>query len=142
VTKEMIELPKRNTSPIIIDEDIKSSITLTESQIDRLVDAGTKMTGDLGEIVKNVVAIYRIRIEAENDVIKINAMTDQIVASTRADIDRLCQMGKNVHTRGEVVVNVLNAVIGMLEKIPELDNGSRHALIDQLGKILTAVVSG
>jgi len=98
------------------------------------------MAGDMGEIAKDVVAIYRIRSEAGADVARVEAATRHVVASARAEIDRLAQRESHTRTRGQVVVEVIQAVTATIRVIPEMDSASRHSLIDSLRWLVEAAV--
>jgi hypothetical protein len=137
----MIELQDRLSNSLYpLPTGGEQGTKLTEGQMDRVVDAAARMAGDIGEITKGVVAIYRIRAEAGADVARVEAATRQIVASARAEIDRLAQRESHTRTRGQVVVDVIKAVTAAMETIPDVDSTSRHALVDSLRWLAEAVV--
>jgi hypothetical protein len=142
VNKELPELPKRNRVPITPPQDGRVLRGLTEVQIARIVDAASRMVGDLGPIVQDVVTIWRIRAEAGADVARIDASTRQIVAAARAEIDRLAQVESHTRSRGQVVVDVIKAFTALIETVPELDTASRHGLVDSLRWLVEAAVKG
>lgn len=116
--------------PAFSDRD--KGLALSEKQMNQIIEAGSKMVSDAGEIVKDLVAIAKIRAEAGADVARIEASTRHLVASVRSEIDRLAQLEKNTKTRGQVVTDIIRQITLAMETIPDLDYASRHALIDQL----------
>ncbi len=134
------ELPNRNQVPVRPPQDVGVHRGLTELQFARIVDAASRMAGDLGPIAKDVMTIWRIRAEAGADIARIDASIRQIVAAARAEIDRLTQVESHTRTRGQVVVDVIKAVTAALETVPELDTASRHALVDSLRWLVEAAV--
>jgi len=111
---------------------------LTEAQVNQIVIAGSKAVGDLGEIVKDVVAIFRIRNETAGAVECLDAQTRQIVVSAKAEIDRLVQSENHTRTRGQVVVDIVKMLPAALDAIPDVDSDSRRALIDSLRWLVEA----
>jgi tryptophanase len=140
VSNEIVELPGRPQHPVKPPDPGQQHPGLTAGQIDRVVEAASKMAGYLGEIAKDVVAIYRIRAEAGADLARADAAKRQIVTSARAEIDRLVQRENYTRTRGQVVVEIIKAVTAAMETIPEVDSASRHALIDSLRWLAEAAV--
>lgn len=138
MSKEPVELPKRNQVPVRPPPDGQVPRGLTENQVARIVDA----VGHLGPIAVELLRIYRIRVEADADVDRLDASTRQEVAAARAEIDRLAQVESLTRMRGQVVAEVISAFTAALETVPELDTASRHALVDSLRWLVEAAVKG
>ena len=139
---DALDLPQRAlAAPAVVVKPVAiSKPGFTEKQMDQIIEARARAIGDMGQIVKDVVAIIRIRQQADADVRLIEADTQKIVASTRAEIDRLVQVDKNVQTRGEVAVRVIATVTELLKHIPEVDVDSRRQLIDSLRWLVEAAI--
>jgi hypothetical protein len=105
---------------------------LTEAQKDRLIEAASQLAADLGAVARDVVAIYRVRADADADVARTDAETRQLVASFRGEVERLAQLGHTARARGEVVRGIVRDFAVLLGAIPELDVNARARLIETL----------
>jgi hypothetical protein len=137
------DLVNLNASESVVPKnEERAQIVLTEQQIDTIIMASAKLAGDVGDIIKDVVAIWKIHAQgkafAELHQIEIQRSN----AAARADIERMMQREKEILTKGDVVIKIMGGVNQMLSNIPEIDNASRHALIDQLGSLVTSVIGG
>ncbi|HQJ46850.1 MAG TPA: hypothetical protein PK195_09415 [Ignavibacteriaceae bacterium] len=108
----------------------------TEKQMDTIVDAAAKSAPDIINVVKDVVAIIKIREQADADVKTIEARTQQYVKQLQKDIEKIKEEGEKIKTQGEVVVRVLSQLSNIVNNIPDSDALSRHRLIDQLSDII------
>ena len=131
-----LNLPQRK---VIVTEVLNSTkkeiekFRFTEKQVDVIVS-------DVGQIVKDIVAIARIREESVAKVSEIEAETRKIVLTVRAEIDRLAQAGQNTRTRGQVAADILAQITNALKVVPDHDDGSRHRLIDSISTIIDLAV--
>ena len=110
----------------------KNEIKLTEGQVDTIFQVGAKAAEDLGSIVKDLVVIHKIKQQSHADLALIEAETNKIVKSMRAEIDRQVQQGQTIRTRGEVAVGIIAQITSAITTMPDLDVGSRHRLIDSI----------
>jgi hypothetical protein len=127
-----LNLPQRK---VLIPEVVNSTkkkiekFQFTEKQVEAIVS-------DVGQIVKDIVAIARIREESVVKVNEIEAETRKIVRTVRVEIDRLAQVGRNTKTRGQVAAEILAQITNSLKVLPDHDDGSRHRLIDSITTII------
>ena len=131
-----LNLPQRK---VIIPEVVNSTrkeiekFQFTEKQVDVIV-------ADVGQIVKDIIAIARIREQSAADISRIKEETQKIVQFVRVDIDRLAQIGQNTKTRGQIASDILAQILKAVENVPDFDEGSRHRLIDSIFPIINAAV--
>lgn len=118
-------------------DDSRRRVQLTEAQTTRVIEGAFAIAEDVGTVVKGLVAIHAIRVQAEADVGRIEAQTASIVAQTRAELERLKARGDMIGQRGDVAVRIINKVRELLEAVPDLDAPSRKALIDGLPIIIS-----
>lgn len=111
--------------------EMRPHFSLTEQQTSKLIDLAGEAAGHMTSIVRDIVAIARIRQEADADVRRIGAETHRAVFSIRAEIDRLALVGENVRSRGQVAVDIIRQV-GELMKQANLDGAAQARLVDSL----------
>ena len=111
---DSLDLPVKRNSTTATNTPGNKENQYTEKQMDVIVGAQAKAVEDIGQIgkdvvgiVKDIVAIAKIREQSAADVTKIEAETNKVVKSVRAEIDRLAQVGNTVRSRGEVAVNII-----------------------------------
>jgi len=126
--------PERLSNTQSINNDGKYK--LTEKQMDTIVDAAAKSAPEIINVVKDVVAIIKIREQADADVKNIEARTQQYVKQLQKDIEKIKEEGEKIRTQGDVVVRVLSELSNIVNNIPDSDALSRHKLIDQLSDII------
>jgi hypothetical protein len=147
MAKHSLDLPARKpvglgdkTPEMIVPGEMKFP-SFTEKQMDMIVQAKSQAfvqgAQDVGEILKAVLDIVKIRQQGAVDVKRIEAETSKIVASTRVHIELLVQQGKIIGTRGEVVITIISKVTEMLG---QLDSTAHAKLIDSLVWLVQAAL--
>lgn len=119
------------------DHEVKA-VHLTGQQMDKVIDALPETISCL----KGLIDIARIRAEARGSVEIIEAETNRVVQTTRAEIDRIRQNGEIILTRGEVVSRIIRDFTGALSSLPDFDSQARLALIESLKDVLKLAVEG
>jgi len=138
-----LNLPQRK---VIVPEVLNSTkketkkFQFTEKQVDVLVSSGARAVEDMGQIIKDLIAIARIREESAKKVSEIEAEIRKTVLTIRADIDRLAQVGQNIRTRGQIAADILTQTFNALKEVPDHDDGSRHRMIDSISTIMDLVL--
>lgn len=135
-----LDLPRRE---LIISKPVNSVSTnsrIADKQRDVIVKAGARAAADVGHMAKDIVAIVKIREQAGADVARINAETERVVRATRAEIDRLVQVGKNLESAGDVAVRIIDSVARLIQTMPESDGVSRGKAIDALRDVVAAAL--
>lgn len=140
-----LDLPVKRNSTTVENTHGSSERQYTEKQMDVIVGAQAKAVEDIGQIgkdvvgiVKDIVAIAKIREQSVADVTKIEAETNKVVKLVRAEIDRLAQVGNTVRSRGEVAVNIIKELTIAMKELPE---GDRYQMVDQIHKIVESALS-
>lgn len=137
---DILDLPAKRSSTTVINSPGSTEIQYTEKQMDVVVGARAKAVEDIGQIgkdivgiAKDIVAIAKIREQSAADVALIEAKTNKVVESVRAEIGRLSMVGKNVRTRGEVAVNIIKELTMAMKELPE---GDRYHMVDRIHNIV------
>lgn len=144
MSDDLLDLPKRPKVEVLPREEARaasSGTRLTEKQMDQVLDTGKRFVEDLGAVARELAAIHRIREQGRADVERIEAKTRHVVEKMRAEIDRLAEVRQGVRTRAQAVVEIISAMNQALQKIPDLDNDSRKALVDQLPRLVELAIS-
>lgn len=120
---------------------MKGKSHFSEKQMDSMVHAGSKAVEDIGSIVKDLVAIHKIKEQSIADTVLIETETRKIVQSVRVEIDRQVQQGQTIRTRGQVAVDIIAQITSTIKEMPDLDVGSRHRLIDSIFPLVQLAVA-
>ena len=144
MSDDILDLPNRPRVEVLPRAEAGSASSgtrLTEKQMDQVLDTGLRFVEDLGAVARELVAIHRIREQGRADVERIEAKTRHVVEKMRAEIDRLAEVRQGVRTRAQAVVEIISAMSQALQRIPDLDNDSRKALVDQLPRLVKLAIS-
>lgn len=120
---------------------VGGSSEFSEKQRDAMIQAGSKAVEDIGSIVKDLVAIQKIKEQSNADIALIEAETRKIVQSVRVEIERQVQQGQDIRTRGQVAVDVIAQITSTIKEMPDLDAESRHKLIDSIFPLVQLAVA-
>ena len=142
MSDDTFDLPVRKVSVSeVVKRGDSPDLRFTQKHLDQLVGTGARVVADVSQIVKDLVAIAKIRQQADADIGRIEAETQRVVAEARAEVDRLAQVGQNIRTRAQAAVEVITQVTRMMETIPDVDEASRRQLIETLRFLVEATVS-
>ncbi len=132
-----LDLPARVVTGVPVRIEKTSSPTaLTEKQVDRVIDISGEAVAHFADIAKSLVDIHRIKTQANADVARVEANTRAVVERIRAEIEKMAEEREALRTRGQISVDVIAGVTRALERIPDVDTGSRKALIDTIPRVV------
>ena len=135
-----LDLPSRPQQIVVERSEKQKGISLTEDQVNRVIDIGGKAIVDIGEIAKSLVEIHHMRAKGEVAKELIEAETQAYVVRIRAQIEQMKAEQGNIRERGDAIVAVIDAVTRALEWIPDLDTQSRNDLINKLPELAESAV--
>jgi hypothetical protein len=127
---------------IAIGEDGSRPSRFTDAQVETIIDVGGRAIDGALEIGKGIVDIVRIRETASADVRKIEARTEQLVRQVREQIDLERERRKTLRDRGNVVVDVINAVTRQIQSLPQGDAESCRQAIALLPELVRVAAAG
>lgn len=137
MSDDTFDLPVRKASVHkVVSREEPPSLKITQKHVDQVVGAAARVLPDLSHIAKDLVAIARIRQQADADVRVIEAETEKIRVRAQAEIERLVQVDQNMRTRAQAAIAVLAQLKQLLETIPDIDTESRRSLIGLLPSLV------
>jgi hypothetical protein len=112
----------------------------SDAQRTQIIEGSFRVAEDVGTIVKGIVEIHAIRAHSTREIGRIEAETHKVIEQTKADLEKIRAQRESTQTRAEATTLIIRQVQKFLEGVPDLDPGSRRALIDGLPKMISATL--
>jgi hypothetical protein len=135
---DSMDLPVRRTDnvPATRAGQVPSTQTrFSEKQVDAMITHGAKVLESAASIARDLTEIARVRATSEAEVTVIEARTRALRELVRGEVDRLDAMRQTIGKRGDVAVQIIQAV---LPQIPESD---RLNAMEELRKMIDSAIA-